>query len=226
MKPVTASFFAALLLGMLASCAHAPDNDKSAVSETPVSANEPVGGGCDGCELMYIGIPQEIPSQDSSPGWSEGNQKLLISGQVYQPDGNTPAPDVVVYYWHTNDAGLYTPDAQTPVGAEAHGKYRGWVKSAFDGSYTIMTSKPAAYPDEEIPQHIHLAIREPDIPNEYYADLFFEDDPLYTRQLEKYGKADRAGSEVLQVIREGDVQAVRHNIVLGMNIPNYPVRKD
>jgi protocatechuate 3,4-dioxygenase, beta subunit len=226
MKSLTASIFATVLLSLTASCSYAPDPDTAAGSDSTFTSNDPVGGGCDGCDLMYIGMPVDIPSQDSSPGWKDGNQQLIISGIMYQPDGITPAPDVTVYYWHTNDQGLYTPDAQTPSGAEAHGKYRGWVKSAADGSYTIQTCRPAAYPDDDIPQHIHLAIREPDIANEYFADLYFEDDPLYARHLEKYGRADRAGSELLHITKENHVQLARHNIILGLNIPNYPVRKE
>ncbi len=34
-----------------------------------------VGGGCDGCELMYVGMPKEIKSVDYSPGWTEKGDK-------------------------------------------------------------------------------------------------------------------------------------------------------
>lgn len=181
-----------------------------------------VGGGCEGCELMYVGMPEEIKSEHISIGWQEGNQKLIITGKIYETDGKTPAKNVIVYYWHTDDNGLYSSDSRTPEQAREHGRLRGWVKSDEDGNYKIKTSRPAAYPNDNIPQHIHLSIKEPDIANEYFADLYFDDDPLYLKHKKRYGKADRAGTEILRVVLDGDVQIAEHNIILGLNIPDYP----
>lgn len=181
-----------------------------------------VGGGCEGCELMYVGMPEEIKSEHISVGWQEGNQKLIITGKIYETDGKTPAKNVIVYYWHTDDNGLYSSDSRTPEQAREHGRLRGWVKSDEDGNYKIKTSRPAAYPNDNIPQHIHLSIKEPDIANEYFADLYFDDDPMYLNHKKRYGKADRAGTEILRVVLDGDVQIAEHNIILGLNIPDYP----
>lgn len=183
-----------------------------------------VGGGCEGCELMYESMPQKITPQHISIGWKKGKQKLLLTGKVYQLDGITPAANTLIYYWHTDDKGLYSSDKKTPEKVKKHGNLRGWIKTDRDGNYTIKTSRPAAYPNESIPQHIHLAIKEPNITNEYYADLFFDDDPLYLNHKKKYGKADRAGTELLRVLLDNDVQVAEHNIILGLNIPAYPIK--
>lgn len=183
-----------------------------------------VGGGCDGCELMYVGMPKVISSEHTSNGWDEGKQKLILTGKVFQLDGRTPASDVVIYYWHTDDSGLYSSNDETPKQAKEHGKLRGWVKSDKSGNYTIKTSRPVAYPNDNIPQHIHLSIKEPDIINEYYADLYFDDDPLYLKHKKKYGKLDRAGTEILRIVLDGNIQIAEHNIVLGLNIPDYPTK--
>ena len=40
-----------------------------------------IGGGCDGCELMYIGMPEQINPTDTSAGWHiKDGHKLLITG--------------------------------------------------------------------------------------------------------------------------------------------------
>lgn len=57
-----------------------------------------IGGGCDGCELMYIGMPEKIGSVDTSPGWNKKGQKLVVTGTVFQLDEKTPAPNVIIYY--------------------------------------------------------------------------------------------------------------------------------
>lgn len=183
-----------------------------------------IGGGCEGCELMYVGMPEVITADHTSDGWKEGKQKLVITGKVFQSDGKTPARDVIIYYWHTDDKGLYSSDDKTPSKARDHGRLRGWVKSDTLGNYTIKTSRPAAYPSQDIPQHVHLAIKEPDIANAYYADLYFQDDPLYPAHKKKYGQVNRAGTEALIVTQEGNIQVAHHNIILGLNIPDYPSR--
>ena len=193
-------------------------------NEIKTDKNKLIGGGCDGCELMYVGMPKVISSEHTSNGWDEGKQKLILTGKVFQLDGRTPASDVVIYYWHTDDSGLYSSNDQTPKQAKEHGKLRGWVKSDKSGNYKIKTSRPDAYPNDNIPQHIHLSIKEPDIINEYYADLYFDDDPLYLKHKKKYGKLDRAGTEILRIVLDGNIQIAEHNIVLGLNIPDYPTK--
>jgi protocatechuate 3,4-dioxygenase beta subunit len=207
----------AVLIGMLASC----NGQSKPGGQTP--ATKPlVGGPCEGCELMYVSMPKELSSIHTSPGWTDEKQKLLLSVKVYQLDGRTPAPNVIIYYWHTDSKGLYSANAQTPKQAKQHGRLRGWVKSDKDGNYTIRTSRPAAYPNDVIPQHIHLSIKEPNIDNEYYADLYFDDDPLYLGHKKKYGQPNRAGTEILRVLLDKDVQVAEHNFIVGLNIPDYP----
>jgi protocatechuate 3,4-dioxygenase beta subunit len=190
-----------------------------------LSSNKIIGGGCDGCELMYVGILNNIKSEHVSPGWNEKGQKLQITGKVYHNDGRTPASNVIVYYWHTDSKGLYTFDENTPSKAKRHGRMRGWVKSDANGKYSIKTIRPAPYPNENIPAHIHLSIKEPNLNNEYYADLYF-DDKLYLDHRKKYGRFDRAGTEVLRILFENDIQIAEHNIILGLNIPHYPKEKE
>src|SRR5947209_5970688 len=55
---------------------------------------KPVGGGCDGCELMYEGMPKELGWQSSIAGKGEPGEPLEIRGVIYRSDGKTPAPDV------------------------------------------------------------------------------------------------------------------------------------
>ncbi len=211
-----------ILINLLISCNGQTNADKQNQTSPKSNTKQIVGGGCEGCELMYVGMPEKILSEHTSIGWTEGNQKLILTGKVYQLDGKTPAPNVIVYYWHTDDKGLYSSNSETPKEVKEHGKLRGWVRSDENGNYKIKTSRPAAYPNQDIPQHIHLSIKEPDINNEYFADLYFDDDPLYLEHKKKYGKIDRAGTELLRVVLDNDIQIAEHNIVLGLNIPEYP----
>ena len=195
-----------------------PSNSQQPKQET----NSIVGGGCEGCELMYVDMPKNINAIDTSMGWHASNaQKLLITGKVFELDGITPAPNVVLYYWHTDINGYYSNGNGT---AKRHGKLRGWVKTDKQGNYAIYTNRPTAYPDNSEPQHIHIAIKEPDIQQEYYIDdLVFDDDPiLYQKNKAGRKYENRGGSSVLRVLMSQDVQIAEHNIILGLHIPNYP----
>lgn len=181
-----------------------------------------VGGGCDGCELMFVGMPANLRPTDTSAGWTETGQKLLVTGVVYERDGRTPAAKVVLYYWQTDSSGYYSPSEAMDASAKRHGHIRGWVKTAANGKYAIQTIRPAPYPHRDIPAHIHVSIKEPEIANEYYVDeLVFDDDELLTAQRRKQLE-NRGGSGILRLLTSGDVRVAEHNIILGLNIPNYP----
>jgi protocatechuate 3,4-dioxygenase, beta subunit len=181
-----------------------------------------VGGGCDGCEIMYVDMPENINSVDTSEGWIEKGQKLLVTGTVYKIDGKTIAPNVIIYYWQTDNNGYYAASDGMSEKARRHGHIRGWVRADEHGKYSIYTVRPASYPGRDIPAHIHTSIKEPNIDNEYYIDEFvFEDDKLLTSEKRK-SHENRGGNGILKVRTSGELQIAEHNIILGLNIPNYP----
>jgi len=185
----------------------------------------PIGGGCDGCELMFVGMPSRINPVDTSRGWKGANRKLLVTGTIYQLDGRTPAPDVVLYYWHTDHTGRYTPAEGMDPQASRHGTLRGWVKTDATGHYSIYTNRPAHYPDRAEPEHIHVSVKEPNIPNEYYIDdVVFDDDPLVIEARKKRPFVNRGGSGLVRIVLSGKLQIAERDIVLGLNIDNYPQR--
>jgi protocatechuate 3,4-dioxygenase, beta subunit len=182
-----------------------------------------VGGPFENGEFLYIGMPKQISSVDTSEGWNQKGQKLLITGTIYQLDGKTPAPNVILYYYHTDINGVYANRPGLDSRVVRHGYIRGWVKSDARGKYAIYTVKPAPYPNRNMEAHIHPAIKEPDIDKEYYIDEFvFDDDKLLTREKRKRLE-QRGGSGILRVQQQGELQIAQHDIILGLNIPNYPV---
>jgi protocatechuate 3,4-dioxygenase beta subunit len=91
-----------------------------------------------------------------------------------------------------------------------------------NGKYSIYTIKPAPYPKENIPAHVHTSIKEPNIDNEYYIDEFvFDGDKFLTGEKRK-ALENRGGSGILRVLISDELQIAEHNIILGLNIPNYP----
>jgi protocatechuate 3,4-dioxygenase beta subunit len=185
-----------------------------------------VGGPCEGCEAIYENtIPfDQLPSFVELPEVSwDGKKPMGINGTVFKADG-TPAADVVLYVYHTNEKGIYPKKGDEKGWAKRHGYLRGWVKTDQKGQYKFGCLRPAPYPGRDEPAHIHVTIKEPDI-NEYYIDEFvFSDDPLLTP--EKRAKLEnRGGSGIVKIIDVGNMYKGDRNIYLGKNIPDYPVRK-
>jgi protocatechuate 3,4-dioxygenase, beta subunit len=201
----------------IAACA----SQSSTTSE--LQANNRIGGNCETCELIWVAMPDRITSESFSPAWTEPSNRLIINGTVFGLNGRTPAAGTLIYYWHTDSRGLYADRPGLAREAIRHGYIRGWIKSDANGKFKINTIRPAPYPDEKLPAHIHLVIKEPDL-DPYYKDLYFDDDPLLIDHFKKYGRENRAGTEVLRCLQQGNVLVAEHHIVLGLNIPNYPIK--
>jgi protocatechuate 3,4-dioxygenase beta subunit len=128
-----------------------------------------VGGGCDGCEAMYAGMPKELSWETTIADGAVRGERLIVSGKIFKRDGRTPAPNVVLYVYHTDANGLYSP-ALNQTHGRPHGHLRGWMKTNARGEYKFTTIRPASYPNSKNPQHIHPIIKEPD-KNEYWRSI-------------------------------------------------------
>lgn len=212
-----------LLCNFLISCAGQTEGSKKMADKSQL-----VGGAFENSKFTYSGIPETINSIDTSLGWNQDGQKILLTGTVYQIDGKTPASEVLLYYYHTNPEGRYVhnPDIQRSMPpnelGQTHGYLRGWVKTDKEGKYYIYTLRPGTYPGFDEPAHVHVTVKEPNDINEYYIDDFvFDDDPFLTSG-KRQNMQNRCGSGVLKMIQKGDIFVGQRNITLGLNIPDYP----
>ncbi len=200
-------------------------NTSSALQTSNAEVRSLTSQSCENCDLMFVNMPTHISAADTTDGWFEQGQKLIVTGNIFHADGLSPAADVIVYYYHTDQKGYYDPGNKTDAGAGKHGRLRGWVKSGSDGRYAIYTNRPAQYPENTFEAHIHVIVQEPDMDTPYWIDEWvFADDPLLTTA-HKSRMEKRGGSGILEIKEEADVQVTHHNIILGLNIPGYPASK-
>jgi hypothetical protein len=110
-----------------------------------------VGGSCEGCEAIH---ESPIPFDSLKnlcwllTGMTKG-RKLAINGIVYKADG-TPAPNVIIYVYHTDQTGIYPKKGDEKGWAKRHGYIRGWMRTNEKGEYKFFTLRPAAYPGRQV----------------------------------------------------------------------------
>ncbi|OOQ61304.1 dioxygenase family protein [Mucilaginibacter pedocola] len=206
-------FITSLMLGLAGLAA-------SAKKVSSLAPSPEVGGGCDGCNLIYEGMPSNLSNKAYLPGWTAGGKKLIVEGTVYRKDGHTVAANVILYIYHTDSKGYYSA-SPGQVNGKRHGHLRGWLKTGCDGKYTFYTTMPAPYPERNNPAHIHPVIKEPGI-NEYYIDEFqFDNDPLLTDSLRSKTE-NRGGSGIIKLSKNASgILVCKRDIILGLNVPYY-----
>jgi protocatechuate 3,4-dioxygenase beta subunit len=188
----------------------------------PAAAVEPVVGlPCAGCEAVFEGMPKELTSRTRITPRAEPGEKMELTGRVLGPDGK-PRANVIVYIYQTDAAGIYRPPEKSlSRWADRHGRLRGWAASDADGTYAFETIRPASYPGQKVPQHIHMHVIELGCATYYIDEVLFTDDPLL---IQRDGHPDRGGSGITTPRRyslPGAWHVVR-DIHLGKNIPGYP----
>ena len=194
-------------------------------SDHPLDASslKSIGGRCEGCEaiLEYESRSKSLTWVDTLPDFNDPGPKLAITGTIFKRDGKTPAANVILYIYHTDQNGEYPKKEGMRGAASQHGYIRGWIKTNSDGQYKFYTLKPGAYPGGGNPAHIHPIILEAGRQVYWIDEYLFDDDPILTDKIRQQ-QPGRGGSGILktQADRNG-VLIARRNIVLGLNIPGY-----
>ncbi len=178
-----------------------------------------VGGRCQGCEAVFEYGDRALSPVDTLPEFNTKKQKIRISGTVYQADGITPAPDVILYVYQTNEEGVYPKKGNETGWARRHGYLRGWVKTDKHGSYTIYTQKPELYRSE--PAHIHVMVLEPNGKYYYIQNFLFEGDKNITEKIRNNPTPRGGNNGIMELFEKGELLVGKRDIILGKHVPDY-----
>ena len=201
-------------------------SQNSSQKQPPTVADKKTGGSCEGCKVIYESPApfEKLNWIDTLPDFNEAGPKMIISGTIYKADGKTPAKDVVLYIYHTDQTGHYINKNNESGWASRQGYIKGWVKTNEKGGYKFYTLKPGVYPERNVPAHIHPVIKEPGIEDYYIDEFLFDDDPLLT-DAERKKQENRGGNGIIKLSTINGMLVGERNIILGLNIPGYPVNR-
>lgn len=198
----------------------------SSCSHSQTKSSRLIGGPCEGCEAVFEYGNKTLNAVDTLPDFNDSGPKIKVTGTIYQNDGKTPADNVTLYVYHTNQKGIYPTKGDEEGWAKRHGYIRGWVKTGKDGKYTFYTLKPGHYPDRSSPAHIHPIILEPDGKYYWLGSYHFEGDNLLTEKELHPQNPRGGGSGLLTLKKEGNILVGNRDIILGKNIEGYNSETD
>ena len=159
-------------------------------------------------------MPATLTSIMRITNQSEAGAKLIISGTIFKADGKTPYPDVILYAFHTDSKGYYSKNGTETGVQKIHGRLHGWCKTDKNGYYEIQTIRPARYPDNTIPAHIHAVVKTSSGQIYRITEFVFKDDDLVD---EKYisSLTDVGGTGVVDIRMSPDnIWTGKRDIVL------------
>lgn len=125
-----------------------------------------------------IDAPENVSWKSVLPKKSDADLPLIISGTVYQADGRTPAPNVLIYFYHTDREGRYGRGN----GEARHGHFRGWMLTDNQGRYEFSSIIPAPYPERKFAAHVHMTLTGQNFREDSIDSILFENDRLITAE--------------------------------------------
>ncbi|MEZ4792842.1 MAG: hypothetical protein R2783_05085 [Gelidibacter sp.] len=159
---------------------------------------------------IYDYSETQLNNTDSIPDFASKENKLMITGTIYESDGTTPAKDVILYISQPDENGDYKLKKQD---GKRYVYHRGWIKTDADGHYTFYTFVPGSFLHNRELKHIHPVIKEPGKP-EYDMDAFlFDNDPFLSKSCRKR-LAKRGMDNILKVEKKENMYVATKDIVL------------
>ncbi|HSK71750.1 MAG TPA: hypothetical protein VK892_08650 [Pyrinomonadaceae bacterium] len=122
-----------------------------------------------------IGAPDTVSWKTVLGKDKDEGEPMIVSGTVFQTDGKTPAPNVLIYLYHTDMYGIYGRG-----GEHKHGRFRGWMLTDERGRYEFRSIRPASYPNTTISAHVHMTLTGKDFEEDWIDSILFEGDRFIT----------------------------------------------
>ena len=144
-----------------------------------------------------IEVPDSVSWRTAFPITRDDGEPMIISGTVYKADGKTPAPNTLIYFYHTDKYGIYGRTGEPP-----HGRFRGWILTDSKGRYEFSSIRPASYPNSTQSQHVHMTVTTLERREDWIDSILFEGDRFIT-QRERGWSGKRGGFNPIITVTTG-----------------------
>jgi protocatechuate 3,4-dioxygenase, beta subunit len=141
---------------------------------------------------------KNAPSKTTVAAKGEPGERLVVTGVVFGEDGKTPLANASVYVYHTDATGRYTPG---PTDDNRNPRLRGYMRTDAQGRYEYSTIKPAPYPGDGPPAHIHYHVSAPGY-QERVFEIVFEDDPKISADIRARAAQADSGFSIRKLTRD------------------------
>ena len=129
--------------------------------------------------------PARITSAERIAPASEPGIPFTVRAVILDAAGK-PVPGVEVFAYQTDQHGIYAaPGAADPW------RLKGWAVTDAQGRFEFRTIRPAAYPSNTVPGHVHLTFKTACCGRQV-TEVMFDDDPLVTPAMRQ-----RAGPDLM-----------------------------
>src|SRR5581483_6155321 len=141
---------------------------------------------------------KNAPSKVTIAAQDEPGERLIVTGQIFGSDGKTPLAGASVYVYHTDAKGLYTLEATND---SRNPRLRGYLRTDAQGRYEYSTIKPAPYPGNGPPAHIHYHVNAPGY-QERVFEIVFEGDPKITADIRARAAQENSAFSIRPLTRD------------------------
>ncbi|CAN5775625.1 hypothetical protein BH24ACI3_BH24ACI3_00920 [soil metagenome] len=164
---------ASALLPLISGCRGSASAQRGADLLGRLRQNGVQDANCEWCGARDT--PDGVSSRAILAATDEEGERIAIAGTVFAADGMTPAPNTLIYLYHTDANGIYGSG-----GEHRHGRYRSWLLTDSRGKYQFETIRPASYPDSTIAAHIHMTITTEKQREDWIDSILFAGDRFIT----------------------------------------------
>lgn len=155
--------------------------------------------------------PRTMSSSSEIAPPREPGRRFIIRGQVFRPDGLTPANDVIVHAYHRDSRGFDFGPGDTALPTW---RLQGWAKTDGDGLFVFHTIRPAPDHMGREGAHVHFTLETGEFGRQWAHTLFLADDPLVTEQQRRQSSEQGQFGWVRSVSTVGEEQNVTLKIRL------------
>lgn len=186
---------AAFAFPLLLSCKNDTLAQKSSEDVLSLIKKNAKPAGAEG--MGAIDAPDDVSWKTALAKKTDEGEPMIISGTIFQSDGKTPVPNVLIYLYHTDVYGIYGRS-----GEHKHGKHRGWMLTDERGRYEFRSIRPASYPSSTISAHVHMTLTGKDFKEDWIDSILFEGDKFITER-ERNQSGKRGGFNPILKLEKG-----------------------